>query len=159
MVKIFICIAVIFSSTLIGKSLTDKHAKKLSFFSLLKEFNSNLKRNVKFKRQNLIELLDYKSNDEDFNCFLSSYRLNVLSKRDGEYFYPKWMSEDEKYFIKSYIEGVGKNGSQSELDFIDSYEEIIDEKLIKIKEDKRKFANLGQKLGFVFGVGLAVIII
>ncbi len=159
MVKIFICIVVIISSTLIGKSFTDKHAKKLSFFSLLKDFNSSLKRNVKFRRQNLIELLDLKSNDEDFNCFLSSYKLKVLSKSDEEYFYPKWIDNDDKYFLKSYIEGIGKNGSQSELDFINSYEEIIDEKLLKIKEDKRKFANLGQKLGFIFGVGLVVIII
>ena len=85
MVKIFICIVVIISSTLIGKSFTDKHAKKLSFFSLLKDFNSSLKRNVKFRKQNLIELLDLKSNDEDFNCFLSSYKLKVLSKSDEEY--------------------------------------------------------------------------
>ena len=159
MAKIFVCIAIVVVSTFIGKSFSDKHSKQYSFYCALKSFNLSLKRNIKFKRQNLIELLDFKSSDEDFNCYLSSCKLTLVSNENIDRFFPFWCSDNDKDFLVAYMEGVGKNGRESELDFINSQEEIIDERIAKIEENMKKYSSLGQKLGFALGMGLVVIII
>ncbi|MBQ9782281.1 MAG: hypothetical protein IJW26_03755 [Clostridia bacterium] len=157
--KFIFCIAILLASTLIGKTFTDKHAKKYSFYDSLKRFNLSLKQNIKFKRKNIIELLDFKTSDEDFNCFLSSYKLKVTAINDEKIYTPTWASEEDVEFLTSYLNGIGKNGSISELDFLNSYEDGINDKLIKIKENDAKYSKLGQKLGFAVGMGLVVIIL
>lgn len=159
MFKLFLCLTVLIFSTVTGKNFTDKYSKKLKFYTCLKNFNLSLKQNIKFRRKNIIDLLNYNSNDEDFNCFLSSCKLAVTVGEVKNIFLPKWATEEDRNFFVSYFEGIGKNGTLSELDYINSYSEIIDDKLIKIKENATNFSKLGQKLGFAVGACLVVIII
>ena len=159
MAKIVVCIAVLILSTVMGKSFSDKHDKRYQFYNSLKNFNLSLKQNIKFKRKGVLQLFEDKSYCADFSFLLSSYKLSVLQGFDKKLSFPTWADREDEEFLTTYLNGLGKNSSETELDFINSYEEIINQKLIKIEENKHKFSKLGQKLGFTVGLGLVIIII
>ena len=159
MAKITICIVVLIISTIIGKSFSDKHEKRFCFYNSLKNFNLTLKQNIKFKRHNVLQLLDDNSYSKDFCLLLSSYKLSTLQGVDKGLCFPSWAEREDIAFLTTYLNGLGKNSIETELDFINSYEDIIDQKLVKIEENKQKFSKLGQKLGFSVGLGLVIIIV
>ena len=136
MAKTIACIIVLILSTFIGKRVSDKHEKKYQFYLSLKTFNLKLKQNIKFKRQDVLKLFEDKSYCEDFSFLLSSYKLSIIQGVDKEFCFPSWANEEDVQFLSTYLSGLGKNSSITELDFINSYEEMIDKILIKIEENK-----------------------
>ena len=160
MVKIFIGISLVVISTILGKSFTDKYKKRLNYYEKIKEFNNKLKRNIYYKQDSLLKLLDVDSKNDNFNQTLKSYKLYLYSGDSIEDIYlPDFLEEDDKLELINYFNSLGKNSVLSELEFNGYYEEQFNEKLCKIRDKNSRFSNLGQKLGFSFGLVVFILIL
>ncbi|MBR2337567.1 MAG: hypothetical protein IKA61_06460 [Clostridia bacterium] len=160
MVKFILGLITVVTCTLIGKKITSKYLYELSFFECLLRFNLHLKQNLKFKRDSLIELLDYKCNNEDFCTVLSSFKLSKSSMQsNSELYFPSWTSIEDRQFLVDYFNSLGTGNSDSEIENLNLYDELINEKLCKISDKSSKYSNMGQKLGFSFGMAIFIIII
>ena len=153
------CVAIVVC-TLLGKSFTSKYSQKLKYYQALQSFNFNLKTNLRFRKDNLIKLLDYECCCKDFYLTLQSMKNCIYT--DGsfcEVYFPSWFDDGDKLFLIEYLSNLGKGNSVAEMDFVDSNAEIICEKLVKIKDNNSKFTNLGKKLGLVGGIAVFVLIL
>ncbi len=160
MVKILLGGIILFVSTLLGKSLTDKHSLKKKYFEDLKDFNGDLIRNLKFRKDTLFNTLKTYSCQNDFNYTLDSYRAYVYNAGEVEdVFFPQYIDGEDRTFLYSYFEKLGKGNSFSEVEFLTFSQDIINEKLLKIKDNCSKFSKLGQKLGFAVGMTVFILIL
>ena len=160
MVKIFLGGVIIILCTAIGKKYTVKHLHKLRFYECLAQFNLLLKQNLMFKYDNLLNLLNFETENQDFKATLDSFKLyksNTFNNLD--LYFPYWADDEDKQFLTNYFTCLGKGNSDSEMENLVFYEELIKEKLKKIADKSNKFSNLGQKLGFAVGMAIFIIIL
>ena len=113
-----------------------------------------------FKHDNLINLLDFTTNNQDFKATLNSFKcFTANSLNDFDLHYPLWANEEDKQFIDDYFTNLGKGNTDAEMENILYFEELIKEKLKKITDKSSRFSNLGQKLGFAVGMAIFIIIL
>lgn len=160
MVKFILgCFAVVVC-TFLGKKFTDKYLQKLLYYESLQSFNLNLKSNLRFKRDSILNLLDNEYKCKDFCLTLQSFKTCVFT--DGKFsdvFFPDWFDLEDLNFLTEYLLNLGKGNSSSEKEFIDAYQILIDEKLVKIKDNNCKFSKLGKRLGFSVGMAVFILIL
>lgn len=160
MAKIFLGVTIVVFASLFGKRFTEKYWLKLKYFECLKRFNLHLKQNMLHKKDNLIELLDFKCDNEEFVATISSFKLNKLNESQGEEIYfPYWTEEKDRTFLREYFESLGKSNVGAEYENILAQQTIIDEKVCEIAYKSSKFSKLGQKLGFAFGMAVFILIL
>ena len=159
MVKLILGVVIILTTTVLGKKVTDKFHHKLKYYECLKRFNLYLKQNMLHKRDILVNLLDFKCENQDFSATLSSIKLKILQLSESCIYLPYWADEDDKTYLNEYFLSLGKNNSLAEIEFITAQEEIINEKVLKIADKNSKFLNLGQKLGLAVGIAVFIIIL
>ena len=160
MVKIFLGGIIILSCTLFGKKYTSQYYLKLKYFECLAELNLQLKQNLMFKHDNLLNILYSPPYSSDFNTTLDSFKLYKSNNLIAiDLYFPYWANDDDKQFITNYFLSLGKGNRDSEMENIIYYENIISEKLKKISDKSSKFSSLGQKLGFAVGMAIFVIIL
>lgn len=153
------CFAIIFC-TVLGKKITSKYFEHLIYFESLQQFNLNLKTNLKFKQDSIVNLLDKEYKSKEFSLTLQSFKACTFNFGNiSDLYMPQWIKDDDASFIRDYLLNLGKGNSVSEMDFIDVYQNLIDEKLVKIKDNNCKFTNLGKRLGFSAGIALFILIL
>ncbi len=160
MVKFIIGIALVGVSTVLGKRLTVKHLYRLKYYECLSRFNLHLKQNLLHKKEDLLELLRFKCDNEDFSATLTSLKLNVTLENDAsELYFPYWADGDDRAFLSNYFNSLGENNLQAEMENIVIQENLINDKVLKIADKSSKFSNLGQRLGFSVGMVVFIIIL
>lgn len=160
MVKLFIGIAIILTCTSFGKGYTIKYSKSVKYYECLAKFNLQLKQNLMFKHDNLLNLLDFTTNNQDFKATLNSFKCSTANSLNVfDLYYPLWANEEDKQFIDDYFTNLGKGNTDAEMENILYFEELIKEKLKKITDKSSRFSNLGQKLGFAVGMAIFIIIL
>ena len=160
MVKLFIGAIIIISCTAFGKRYTLKYSQSVKFYECLARFNLQLKQNLMFRHDNLLNLLDFTTANQDFRATLNSFKCfkaNTLNTLD--LYFPLWANEEDKQFLTDYFISLGKGNADAEMENILYFEEQIKEKLKKIEDKSSKFSNLGQKLGFAVGMAIFIIIL
>ena len=112
-----------------------------------------------FKRDNLLNLLNYDSKNIDFNTTLNSVKVNKCYRHNKDVYLPSWVNDDDVYFILNYFDTIGFYSVDAEVENIRIQEELINEKLSKIADKSNKYSNLGQKIGFSLGMAIFIIIL
>lgn len=143
--------------TLIGKYSTLKYKKRVDFFEEFIRFNNVLKRNLLFKRENILKLLDYNTKNQEFSATLKSVKLKICGISRDRIYIPEFIEESD--FFTSYFDCLGLDCSVGELDLLNEYEVISNEKLLKIKDNCSKFSKLGSKLGFSAGMVVMILLL
>ena len=160
MVKVFVGVIFIAISTVLGKKITSKYLLKLKYYESLKRFNLHLKQNLMYKRDNLLDLLNFSCENQEFLATISSFKLNLYSETSrDEVYLPYWVDEEDKRFLNDYFNSLGKNNLDAEVEFVSAEQVIIDEKVKIIADNSSRFSNLGQKLGFSLGMVVFIIIL
>ena len=160
MVRLFIGFISIFACSIIGKEITDKFRLKANYYERVREFNLKLKQNLLYRCDSLLNLVDYRTKNEHFNQTLQSYKLYLFTQGNIDDLYmPQFLDEEDRQNLLSYFLQIGKGNTISELEFIEYFDGELIEKLSKIRDKSNKFSNLGQKLGFSFGLGIFILIL
>lgn len=160
MVKIVLGCAFIVVCTMLGKKFTDKYLQKLLYYESLQLFNLNLKVNLRFKRDSILNLLDQEYKSKDFCLTMQSFKTCIFSSGNlSDVYFPSWCESEDITFFTEYLLNLGKGNSYSEMDFADAYQILIDEKLVKIKDNNGKFTKLGKRIGFSVGMAVFILIL
>lgn len=157
MAKFFIGVLALIISTLVGHNFSLKQKRQLEFYEEFKRFNSSLKRNIQFRKDNLINLLNYDCKNDDFICTLKSAKLIITGISKEEICLPEYITD--KDFFNRFFCNIGYGNGINELNFLCEYEDELNEKLLKIKDNYSKLSSLYDKLGFSFGMVVMILIL
>ena len=158
MLRIIIGISVTALSTFIGKKYTDKYCKRYSFLKALCDFNSALLRDVKFKKNGILDVLGDDFGNKDFDVFIHEYKLAMESGSNLPTL-PDYLDDKDKEEIDGYFIKIGKSSSVSEYNFLLLKREEFAERCSELKIESQKYSSLGTRLGFILGVTVFIIII
>ncbi len=158
MIKVIIGIIITALSTFIGKKYTDRYLRRFSFFKAVGDFNSDLIRDLKFKKDGLVYALEKEYLCSDFNSFAKKY-AKAIKSGDEMPELPDYLTVAEKNDLKDYFCKLGKYSATSEADYLSVMREEISKKCEELDAESKKNSKLGGKLGFILGVAVFVIII
>lgn len=144
-----------------GKNITSKYSKRYAFYLEFEKLINCLSRNLKFKRENIVTVLEnFKSTCIDFDCTVkSAIGLICNNYISSQLYLPNWIDESDVSFFSGFFERIGESSINSELDFLTETQYILDEKLLKIKENNGKFTKLGQRLGLSLGLTIFILVL
>jgi len=154
-VLILILIVVIM---LIARSVSEQYKDKYDFYKNLRDFLNQFKLNVSFKKETLNDFLNktyckkqFKIFIEEFQVFLqtNSINLNRITLLD----------EYEKDDLIKIMQNLGNLNSENEINQLNSFIAIIEEKLNKSLNDRNKLCPLILKLSLLFSIGLSILLI
>lgn len=152
--KLFLGIILLILSILISFIMSNKFYFRRVFFNDFATFNRELKQNILFKQNTLIKLINSYQIKSDFFILTKNYIENGQYKFDKKY-----LTKQELSFFDEYLKLIGVGDKVSQLDFINSVEDIISSKQVQAVNDEKKYKILYIKLGFLIGLILLILVI
>ncbi len=151
--KIFIGIIFVLLSTYLGYLASNKYIVKRRFYQSFYDFNKIMQNEVAFSKNSLIEILNKNANLP----FFSYVKNNVILK--NKIVLDKNFSDDEKVFIKNYVENLGNSDSVTQISYLNSVDENIKKQLDECIANEKKYKSLYIKLGFLLGAVVLIILL
>lgn len=155
--KIIVGLCTIVLSTLIGANFSKTGKKRLTFFSALRDLNSDLLINLLYKRESAAKIIcDGKYDDEIKRAYESASRSgeNGFSENTLDF-----LDEDSKTYVFEYFRNIGKRDLKGEEEFLSYNAKKIQARLNDVESERKKNKNLGEKLGFMLGLTVFILII
>ena len=156
--KWVLIIILIFVIMLIAYALSEQYKDKFDFYNNLKLFLNQFKINLSFKQEKITEFLDKTECKKQFKIFIEEYK-NYLNTGELNLNKIKVLDDADKQELKNIVLNIGKHDTKSEINQLESFLLIIDNKLNQAKEDKNKMCPMIIKLSLLFAVGLAIILV
>ncbi len=153
MLKIVIGIFIVIGCFFAGASYSVVYKKRMKFYELLSAFNSELKRNLVFRRENVSTVLKSKP---EYALFADIYKIIA---NEGEFTKIEYLTPDENEYVCDYFSSIGKRDGEAEEQFLDYSEEVIKSEMERCAVDNKKYKSLGEKLGLSFGLVIFVLIL
>lgn len=156
--KIALIIILIFVIMLIARLVGEQYKDKYDFFFNLKSFLNHLKLNMSFKQDKIVKFLSKIEAKKQFKIFILAYE-NYLKTNEIYLDDIKVLDESDKKVLIDIIKNIGRFDANNEINQIDNFLVIIEEKLQTSKEDKEKLCPMILKLSLLFAIGLSIILI
>ena len=158
MLNVILGVTAVLLCTYFGRKITARYKEIYDFISAFDEFNSALIRDVSFKKEGVIALMNQKYGNDDFNEYLQG--VISAKKNHGDLpDLPQYVKGDDAFKISEYFSTVGTSYSAAETDLLRSTRDELGEKKKNYRELSQKYATLGSKLGFALGAALFIVII
>lgn len=155
--KIIVGICAIVLSTLIGSNFSKRGRKRLSFFSALSDLNSDLLINLLYRRESAAKIIcEGKYSDEIKRAYESASRSNEAKFSEN---FLDYLDDDSKIYVYEYFRNVGKRDLKGEEEFLSYNAKKIQARLNEVENENKKYKNLGEKLGFMLGLTVFILII
>ena len=159
MLKIFLCILIVCGCGYLGFSISLYYKKREKFFNDFVDFLNYSKTQISFFQNRLIDIFF------NFDCSGELKRIiNLKAKQIDSGVVeiikkPSFISDNEWQWIIGFLDNLGKCDVDTEIDNIMSVLEKASQykHLSKLDFEKKGIANA--KLGFAFGLALAIIFI
>ncbi|MBR1987859.1 MAG: hypothetical protein IKA36_02345 [Clostridia bacterium] len=156
--KIALIIILIFVIMLIARAVSEQYKDRYDFFNNLKNFLNHLRLNISFKQDKIGNFLKKVEAKRQFKIFINSYQeyleTNQLSLEGISV-----LEESDKNILQEIVKNVGKFDAKNEMGQLDNFIMVVDEKLIKAKQDKEKLCPMIIKLSLLFAIGLSIVLI
>lgn len=153
MIKIILGLFIVCLCTFIGYLLSNKYIYKKEFYLGFNEFNRVYINNVKFIKKPLKDLINGVAENK-FTLLLKENLFNNNSEIENNY-----LTDSDKSLFENYIKILGKSDSESQLEYVNSLEEILKNNLNISIENERKYKTLYLKLGFLTGLLVFILIL
>lgn len=153
MLKIFIGVLAVFLCSAIGAAYSGAYKKRADFFALLLSFNSALKGNLVFRRENVAGILRSK---KEYSALRGLYRSDEEEEKPTM---PEFLAREQRAVINDYFATVGKNDGEAEEKFLDYYDGIFKAEAEKCDAENMKYRSLGKKLGLSLGLVFFILIL
>lgn len=155
MIKLLLCAALVALCSGVGYLLAGKYKQRKKFFYELDFFNARMINEVSYTKMPLSAVIEKYPFSGDFGKLLEEKKKNGSVTGDFEIAY---LSGDEKNFVRDYFLMVGRSDSGSQREYLNSARAETEKlRAESEKEYKRRF-NLYVRLGFLFGLILAVLL-
>ncbi len=143
---------------LIARAFSEQYKDRYDFFYNLKSFLNHLRLNISFKQDKISNFLMKTEAKKQFKSFINSYqnylKTNILSFDEIVV-----LEDSDKVILADIIKNVGKFDVKNEINQLDNFALIVDEKLEKAKADKEKLCPMILKLSLLFAIGLSIVLI
>ncbi len=149
--RLFLGVICLILCLFVGYVLSQKFSYKKRFYSDFKNFNERLTTEVSFTQKTIFQLIN--DNDTDFYKFIK----NKIS--DGESVNPRYLKKEELEFLDDYISNVGKSDRYTQMLYLNSVKNQIENCFYKSKEDEKKYKSLYVKMGFLIGLIILVVLL
>ena len=143
--KIFLMVALILIIMLIASAVSQQYRDKYDFYFNLKNLLLKYKMNVSFKKEKILNFLNQQNAKKEFKLFIEDYK-EYLTTNQLNLENIKLLDSDEKLTLLSILKHLGNYDTENELSQLDNFIYLIDEKLVKAKEEKQKLCPLIIKL-------------
>lgn len=154
---ILICVLIVVIMA-IAFGLSEQYKDKFDFYNNLKQMLNQLKINISFKQENLNAFLSnlkpkrcFKTFIEDYKAYLSSGTLSLANL--------PILEPEERAELESIVKNIGKFDKSNEITQLDSFVNLVDEKLKQAAENKNKLCPMIIKLSLLFALGLAILLV
>lgn len=156
--KIALIIILIFVIMLIARAFSEQYKDRFDFFYNLKSFLNHLRLNISFKQDKISNFLNKMEAKKQFKLFIQSYqsylKTDTLSLDEISV-----LEDSDKVILTDIIKNVGKFDAKNEINQLDNFTLLVDEKLEKAKSDKEKLCPIILKLSLLFAIGLSIVLI
>lgn len=143
---------------LIAISVSRQYKDKYEFFDNLKQFLNKFKMNVSFKQETIEDFLINLKPQKQFSVFIKDYK-EYLVNGNINLNNIKILTQEEQEELKDMLISLGKFDAANELNQIDVFCKLIDEKLTKAEVDKNKLCPMIVKLSFLLALGIGILLI
>ena len=151
---LIICTIVI----LIGYGLSKSYLAKTKFLNSLKNLLEDIKLNVTFKKEKLINVLEKSKSKSELKVFLTYFTKYIESgavSKDEL----KNIDTDNTDLLYDIITNIGKYNSATELVQIDSYIEQVKLLLTEAEKKSKTFAPMIVKLAILLSLAIGVVLL
>lgn len=156
--KWLLIIVLIVVIMLIANSVSKQYQEKYDFYINLKNFLNNFKINVSFKKEKIHDFLRSQNHKKQFKTFIKSY-IQYLNTNQLNLDDLNLLDEEEKLSLAEILKNLGKYDTENEINQINNFLILIEEKLEKAKQEKQKLCPMIIKLSLLFALGLAIVLI
>lgn len=157
----------IFTGAMIGFFMSDRLKLQVEFFEELCTLISQLKIKIRFSSDTLLQLLydtadlpllkeqisssiEYMEHGESF-----AYAWNAASDKTGTMYK---LDKDDVQIIKRLGQGMGVSDTQGQLSHLELYSQLMEDRLLKARENARTKTKMYRLLGFLGGLACAVLL-
>lgn len=164
--KILLLCLIVTCCTYIGYGLSSYYRKRHKIFRDCHSFANKLIVEINFAKNNLKEIITNSINSysSDFKGILNGY-LNYLNSdakilNDEQLFKKNSMlSQDEKQTIFLFFKSLGRYDAQSQIIEIEHFQQKFEQLEKSADAENKKYSALYIKLGLLFGVLIAILLI
>lgn len=156
MLKIFLCVALVALCSLAGFALTRKYKLRKTFLYDLHSFNARLIGEVSYTRIPLSAFFDKYEYGTDFTAVLAEIKANNFKSVRIEFAY---LSEAEKRLAQDYFSMIGKSDAKSQGNYLGAVRAELEKEKTDSEAEYKKYFALYTKLGFLFGLIVAILLV
>lgn len=156
--KCFLIVILIFVIMIIANAVSQQYKDKYDFYCNLKNLLNQFKINVSFKKEKILDFLNQQNGQKHFKLLIESYKNYTIS---NELNLEKLeiLNAEEKSSLKEILLNLGGFDTENEINQLNNFIALTNEKLEKAKEEKQKFCPMIIKLSLLFAIALAIILI
>ena len=155
MIKIFLCVLLVALCTAFGWMLTRRSRLRKNFFYDLDLFNARLINEVSYTKMPLSSFIEKYSFGGDFGKLLEEKKEKGFVAEKAEIAY---LTDDEKNFLRDYFLMVGRSDSVSQKEYLVSIRAETERLRAESGDECKRRSNLYVRLGFLFGLIVAIIL-
>lgn len=166
MLKILSVIAIILICGFIGFSLSKYYINRKKYFTELSLFLNSLSLDINFTQEKLIPIIEKNINNinlPELKLTVSNYLSLLKNKKDIEkdlvFTGVTILKNNEKEYLYTFFKGLGRFDCNNQLKEFEKYSKVIDTSIAETTKDSSKYASLYTKLGIIFGLFLALILL
>ena len=156
--KWFLIIVLIFIIMLIANAVSQQYKDKYDFYFNLKNLLNQFKINVSFKKEKILDFLNQQNAKKHFKILIESYK-DYITSNELNLEKLEILNSEEKIQLKEILLNLGGFDTENEINQLNNFIALTNEKLEKAKEEKQKFCPMIIKLSLLFAIGLAIILI
>lgn len=139
---------------LLSVFLASKYKDRKDFYNDFLSFNKLLIKEVGFGQKTLFNIIDeMKSN----SVFLNKLKNKFYNKEINED--KSLLKKDEQTFFNEYVSNIGTSDKASQMEYLKSVSEYLQENLVITQEEYKKYNTLYIKMGILIGLIVLIIII
>lgn len=154
MISLILSVLVIACSSYIGWGIQNYYKNRINFYDNLDNFLHYLINNINFYKDSINKILEnYLSTTND-----SKYLKNIITAfmNGKSEFDSIVVKKEERQLLANIFNHLGKSDSENQIAGLTNFSTQVQFVLKKCREDYEKVGKIATKLGFLFGLALAI---
>lgn len=156
--KLILIIVLICVIMLIAKAVSEQYADRYNFYYNLLQFLKQFKINLSFQHTKVMQFLNEVKAKKQFKIFIEAYK-SYLNTNKLDLSQISILEQDELKELENIVQSIGKLDATHEINQIDGFIVLMEQKLKKAEDSKNKLCPMIIKLSLLFAIGLSILLI
>lgn len=154
MISLILSVLIIACSSYIGWGIQSYYKNRIVFYDNVDNFLHYLISNINFYKDSINKILSNFLSTTNESKYLKNIIVAFLNgKRDFDSIVVK---KEERQLLANIFNHLGKSDSENQIDGLKNFSTQVQFLIKKSREDYEKVGKIATKLGFLFGLALAI---